>query len=500
MLIFKKKKMNNISKLIIIFLVCFIFNSCDKDYLNTGPTDQASSELGVETTKNSLVLLNGIHRSLYIRFESTQGNGGIGASFVSLDCMGEDHVVNANGWFNRVYQWTPGASDTDFYSRFPWIFYYHIVANANVLINGIDKAEGSVAEKNAIKGQALVYRAFAHYQLVQIYGGRYKADGVNTQLGVPYKFSNVDLTPARNTVEEVYGFINSDLDNATVLLLGSGRSDKSNINQAVAKGLKARVALTQGKWAVAAQMASEARVGFTLMSQSSYRAGFSVGSQANSEFMWASQIQPDQTDTFGNFGAFMSRNFSSSSIRSNPRSISSLLYNKISESDVRKSLWDPTGKHLSIGLPSNFQKFPYTSQKFIAAAIGDSRVDVPLMRSAEMYLIEAEAYARNGNNAAAANALFVLAKNRDGSYVQSSNTGQSLIDEIMIQRRVELWGEGFRFLDLKRLNQALDRRGANHNASLAGNVLEVPAGDVRWDWLIPIEEMNTNPNMVQNPL
>lgn len=70
----------------------------------------------------------------------------------------------------------------------------------------------------------------------------------------------------------------------------------------------------------------------------------------------------------------------------------------------------------------------------------------------------------------------------------------------MIQRRVELWGEGFRFLDLKRLNQALDRRGANHNASLAGNVLEVPAGDVRWDWLIPIEEMNTNPNMVQNPL
>jgi hypothetical protein len=41
------------------------------------------------------------------------------------------------------------------------------------------------------------------------------------QLGVPYKFSNVDLTPARNTVEEVYGFINSDLDNATVLLSGS---------------------------------------------------------------------------------------------------------------------------------------------------------------------------------------------------------------------------------------------------------------------------------------
>jgi hypothetical protein len=124
------------------------------------------------------------------------------------------------------------------------------------------------------------------------------------------------------------------------------------------------------------------------------------------QVLWASQMVPDQTDTFGNFGAFMSRNFGSNAIRSNPRSISSL-YNKISGSDVRKSLWDPSGTHLSLSLPSNFRKFPYTSQKFIAAAIGDSRVDVPLMRSAEMYLIEAEAYARNGNNGGSKCTLFV---------------------------------------------------------------------------------------------
>lgn len=49
------------------------------------------------------------------------------------------------------------------------------------------------------------------------------------------------------------------------------------------------------------------------------------------------------------------------------------------------------------------------------------------------------------------------AKNRDASYTLSTNTGQALIDEIMVQRRVELWGEGFRFLDLKRLNLPLDR-------------------------------------------
>jgi hypothetical protein len=58
----------------------FYFNSCDKDYLNTGPTDQVV-RIRVETTKNSLSILNGIHRSLYIRYEAGQGMGGIGASF-----------------------------------------------------------------------------------------------------------------------------------------------------------------------------------------------------------------------------------------------------------------------------------------------------------------------------------------------------------------------------------------------------------------------------------
>jgi hypothetical protein len=84
--------------------------------------------------------------------------------------MGGDHVVNADQFFNRVYQWTSAASDT-IYSRFPWIFYYHIVANANVLINGIDKAEGSVAEKNAIKGQAFGLSSFCTLSISKFTGG-----------------------------------------------------------------------------------------------------------------------------------------------------------------------------------------------------------------------------------------------------------------------------------------------------------------------------------------
>lgn len=125
--------------------------------------------------------------------------------------------------------------------------------------------------------------------------------------------------------------------------------------------------------------------------------------------------------------------------------------------------------------------------------------DVPYMRAAEMYLIEAEARARQGQDAAAQTALFELAKNRDYNYVSSANTGQALIDEILFQRRIELWGEGFRFTDLKRTNSPLNRSGIPNHLPILISVTSVPAGDERWEWLFPQDEVNANKQIVQNP-
>ncbi|MDY7394425.1 RagB/SusD family nutrient uptake outer membrane protein [Aureibaculum sp. 2210JD6-5] len=495
--------MKKLKFILILVLGIFVLNSCKEDFLETVPTDQVSASEAVATTATAKSVVNGIHRSLYTRWNDIQGNCGIGGIYIHMDLLGEDQVVHREQWHNRVYKWTAGRSDTDFYAEFPWRSYYIIIANANVLINGIVDAEGPEEEKNEILGQALVYRAWSHYQLVQTYGGRYVPGGGNSQLGVPYKKSELEEQLARNTVEEVYTEINNDLDAAIVALDGLSRANKSHINQAVAKGVKARVALTMGNWATAIQMAQEARADFSLMDQATYALGFQSSSESNPEFMWASQVQSDQNDGFGTYGAYISRNFSSSAIRGNPRSINSKLYDMISDTDVRKSLFDPTGEHLNLpsgkSLLDSHQRFPYTNQKFLAASNGDSSMDVPHMRAAEMYLIEAEAQARSGNDGDAAQALFDLVTTRDDAYTLSTNTGQALIDEIMIQRRIELWGEGFRFLDLKRLNLPLDRTGANHSAALADNNLEIPAGDIRWEWLIPREELDANPNMVQNP-
>ncbi|TDH24081.1 RagB/SusD family nutrient uptake outer membrane protein [Segetibacter sp. 3557_3] len=482
------------NKFLVLGLIIFLA-SCKKDYLNTVPTQFVAEQSVFSTTEGALGALNGIHRSMWQQYEN-QDEAGQGSMMINLDLMGEDMVNNggtATSFTNSIYRWDAHRNVNSSQTLYAYRFYYKIIANADMIINNIDKATGTDAERKAIKGQALTYRAWAHFVLVQLYGKRYDASAKpNNQPGVPIMLTNTTEGQPRATVEEVYTQINKDLDEAIVNLTGYTRPAKSHININVAKGVKARVALTMQDWANAAKFAVEARTGFTLMNNTQYREGFN--SVANPEWIWGSAVQNDQGTFFYSFFAYMS-NFSANATRINPKSINSSLYNAISATDIRKQVWDPAG----VTPPTSGTRFPFTSSKFQVKDIAISVGDVVYMRAAEMYLIEAEANARLGKIGEAQDPLTILAKNRDPNYVPTSTTSQALINEIMFQRRIELWGEGFRFLDLKRTNTPLNRNGANHRASLAV-VYDVPAGDNRWEWLIPQTEINANPQMVQNPL
>ena len=121
------------------------------------------------------------------------------------------------------------------------------------------------------------------------------------------------------------------------------------------------------------------------------------------------------------------------------------------------------------------------------------------MRAAEMYLIEAEALYKQGKEAESKTVLTTLVKARDTSFTNFTTSGDAYYQQILLNRRIELWGEGFRFFDLKRLNQKLDRTGANHNATVINNVYTIEANSNKWEWLIPQDEINANPLCVQNP-
>ena len=79
------------------------------------------------------------------------------------------------------------------------------------------------------------------------------------------------------------------------------------------------------------------------------------------------------------------------------------------------------------------------------------------MRAAEMLLTEAEAAYHNGDESTALNCLKELMAQRDETY-DFQGTGVDLLDEIRLQRRIELWGEGFCWFDYKRWNIPMERK------------------------------------------
>ncbi len=491
------------NKIVILLALTFgmISTSCENVYLDTTPTASIDAGSAYSTTKNAAAAINGIYRSFIVRYLSSQGHSGHPAMMIILDHMGEDMVLGttAAGWHVGETRWTAHRSDVNVLSQFPYEMYYRIIGNANIGIANIDKAVGPAADRNTLKGEALALRAFGYFNLVQLYGKRYNAAAKpNTQLGVPLVLEPSTEGKARNTVEEVYAQINKDLAEAAALL-SSSRVNKSHINLNVVKGLQARVALVQQDWANAAKFAAEARAGYQPMNATQYQDGFA--DITNPEWMWGFDHLEDQTEYFGAYHSYISCNYNSTVIRTYPKVINSLLYKQIPATDVRSKMWVESPTATNSIVPPGGVRPKFLNQKFRLPGVPSTSAqgDVPYMRAAEMYLIEAEAKARLNDAAGASKVLFDLIKTRDANYVQSTSTGNALLEEILLHRRIELWGEGHRFLDLKRMNAPLNRNGTNAIASVA-LLFDVEPGDVRWEFLIPRREINANPAVVQNPL
>jgi len=145
------------------------------------------------------------------------------------------------------------------------------------------------------------------------------------------------------------------------------------------------------------------------MNEASYLSGFNDATKLT-EFMWAAMPSYDQGDTFGSFFGQIAYNANTSFMRANPKRINSALYDKISATDVRKKLWEPAPTATNFPLPATtFARQPYMSRKFSVKEVGGpSQGDVPYVRSAEMYLVLAEAYAKSGQTILAQDALFEL--------------------------------------------------------------------------------------------
>ncbi len=201
------------------------------------------------------------------------------------------------------------------------------------------------------------------------------------------------------------------------------------------------------------------------------------------------------------------------------RCIGKALYDKIGKKDWRRNSWvNPDDAGLSY-VPSNYESnmadadwanLPaYANIKFRAGS-GDLDdlttgliASLPLMRVEEMYFdyIEAIAHTRGVADAAAALQDFVNTyRYTDGSYTCTAKDMDSFIDALMVQRRIEFWGEGLVFFDYKRLNLPVQRHysGSNYEANYQLNSYK---GHVApWmNYMIPEDEKDRNPAVVIAP-
>lgn len=493
-------RIRNLSILIILISLGMV--SCKKEYLERVPSDEVPIEDAFKDVNGLRAAINGIHRTMYEDVDHDL----FGQKSIDLmaDLMGDDMPISAQGagWFLGAYRFqdhrTGGGT-----AGYVWTFYYRIISNANQILAHIDSAEGSAEEKNQIKAQALTYRAFAYFNLVQCYQFNYKMIDPNTAKGVPIYLEPTRDGQPRASVQQVYDRIEQDLKDAiTIFGDGGPRPDKSQLDGSVTKGIYARVALAKQDWAKAADMAREARANYGYMTTTALLDGFN--SINNPEWIWGSTLNVDQTVNTGSFLSHMVYESGGYASLGQQKLMNRVLLTTMPATDVRKAWWWDRSE------VSGTVYRPYSQRKFKVKLPGTFITDVSYMRSAEMALIEAEALAQAHSTAAAATVLNDLMVNRNPDYVAPTER-IALIKEILNQRRIELWGEGFRYFDIMRQmaypagilseGEVGLHRGPQFTASVAVTIDVAPGANI-FLFRIPGSEIENNANMTdadQNP-
>jgi len=476
--------------------------SCSSDYLDVEDHSKMSAETAAEVAgEKPDAFLNGIW-SWNVNVED-HDDFGLMSTLLCFDVMSEDIAFGAFHWFGYDY-------DFDYRlehwrrSYQHWSLFYTNIAKANEIINLYPEGPESKGQKLLV-GQALAMRGFSYTYLIQIYQDymneagdaiRKDAPGVPIMMTVAdgYTADEIAALKGRNTIGDVMTVIEKDLTKA-VEYLTEAETDPDNIRSAsdpnakdcidasVANGMLARYYLLARDWQKAADAAKAARNGYEQRGEKELLDGFMDVTQC--DVMWGFNHTTETTGTYASFFSHMS-NLGAAGYGGAgycPKLIDARLYSQIADDDYRKELFnDEEGNPEA---KTKGARPAYANIKF--GDDGQWTMDYIYMRAAEMILIEAEADARLGKNAEAAKVLGELMAKRQPSWSKTSVT----VDDVLLQRRIELWGEGFSYFDLKRNSLGVDRdyEGSNH---LSGHKLAVPAHSVLWTYQIPLREIQEN--------
>lgn len=485
-------------KYIIVIASFFFFqasNSCsDRDLFLTSPSSDDIEDVNTEAKLQQFL------NSSYFALASVNAYG---TAIPALSDILSDNVFVTNS--NNIYSLTKNAdytatdNDFSFYGTM-----YDAIMNCNIVINNTTVPNSANVAR--IKAEARIARAFAYFTLVNYFSPS-PTSGVNQDFGVPIVLGNYDVSiqPARASVGEVYNQIISDLQASLQDAASVGGSQpltkKVTFTKTAAKLLLAKVYLTRraaGDAQLALQYSSEivnnSSSEFAPIASSSYVAYFSgiddEFAEGHSETIWELDLNMNTNNATG-IGA----NLSLPGLYSRTDSRRALLvtrsfYNSFPVTDVRRGNGTATSLLTTVSAPpADTPPGAWTNKYPRLTSNGNYVRNIKILRFADAQLSRIEALHLTGQNATALAELNNFALSRGGS----TYTGTDMLNDILTERAKEFYGEGKRFLDLKRYNLPLVR-GTNCTTNCT-----IPANDKRFVFPIDQEVLNFNSNLKQYP-
>ncbi|KGO84758.1 hypothetical protein Q765_19815 [Flavobacterium rivuli WB 3.3-2 = DSM 21788] len=493
--------MKNI-RILLFVVAASLFSACN-DAIDIIQPSELTPEVAFETVEDLRLGLNGVY------------SGAGGENIILFTSLFTDEVklgrANGGQGTNGELAFQLNAASGDPGSI--WLSNYTLINYANRLIAGaanVTPTEAEQDEYNDIIAQCRVLRAWAHFQLLTFFSEDMTNDNALGVIAVDF-VPTTDQQLARNTNAEVYALINSDFAFAdeNLIRFTNRSTNRTAVSIDFVNALRSRMALYRGRYEEANTNLDALITAYPLTQRGAVTAA--DGTYRGDYFgMFKNTNLPAQETIFklertigglGNFYQYWA-SVNSTTTGSPFYEVSTALFNTVNTAtDGRRSVI------VDVSAAPSYTIRPvgkYTDGNEQLNLLGD----VQIFRGSELRFIKAEILANAGDLQGAMDYVNLVRRARNNSTRTGtvgvlplpSNGAVGVWKAILDERRAELAFEGFRYTDLRRLgakaNATVDRAPAD---CAFNDACTLPIDDHRWIMPIPLEELQANRNIQQNP-
>ena len=320
---------------------------------------------------------------------------------------------------------TATLDNNTFYTTNPFSARYRVIKNTNILLSGLSNTTANITTAQKIAGKAYA-KTIQAYELLMVLNVQYnngvRVDVANPDALGPFLTKDQSLTEIQNLLNTAYTDLSANASvtfpfNSTIF--GNTAGNFAQFNRALA----ARVSVYRSDWNGA----------LTALTNSFYNLNGDLKAGAYYKFSTAGgdQLNP----------VFFPQNSSGEARVAQPSFISQAEAGdtRLSKTPLRAA------STTQDGLTSSYDFFVYPSNSS----------PIPIIRNEELLLIYAEAKAQLGGGANLNDAITALNKIRAAASLSNYGgavTQPAVITEMLNQRRYSLYGEGHRWIDMRRYN------------------------------------------------